>query len=97
MLFSLDCPPAVYTLAALQAVAHVAAKAEPPANIKNEANTSWQQVMTDIRDFMVGTLPDPVYAFVPADLTSSHAAAQRHRIGLVHGTARCAAGLNASC
>jgi hypothetical protein len=53
-LFSLDCPPAVYTVAPLQAVAHVVAKAEPAANMKIEANTSWQQVMTDIRDFMVG-------------------------------------------
>jgi hypothetical protein len=97
MLFSLDCPPAVYTAAALQAVAHVAAKADPAINIENEANTSWQQVMTDIRDFMVGTLPDPVSTFAPADLTPSHATAQRRRIGLVHGTARCATGLNASC
>jgi hypothetical protein len=52
--FSLDCPPAVYTVAALQAVAHVVAKAEPAAIMKIEANTSWQQVKPDIRDFMVG-------------------------------------------
>src|SRR5882724_1728089 len=97
MLFSLDCPPAVYTVAPLQAVAHVVAKAEPAANMKIEANTSWQQVMTDIRDFMVGTLPDPVYTFAPADLNLSHAAAQCHGIGLVRGIAQCAAGLNASC
>jgi hypothetical protein len=96
-LFSLDCPPAVYTVAALQAVAHVVAKAEPAANMKLEANTSWQQVMTDIREFMVGTLPDPVYTFAPADLNLSHATAQCHRSGLVRDTARCAAGLNASC
>jgi hypothetical protein len=41
-------------VAPLQAVAHVVAKAEPAANMKIEANTSWQQVVTDIRDFMVG-------------------------------------------
>jgi hypothetical protein len=50
-------------VAALQAVAHVVAKAEPAANMKMEANTSWQQVTTDIRDFMIGTLPDPVCTF----------------------------------
>jgi hypothetical protein len=32
----------------------VVAKAEPAAIMKIEANTSWQQVKTDIRDFMVG-------------------------------------------
>jgi hypothetical protein len=96
-LFSLDCPPAVYTAAALQAVAHVVAKAEPATNMKIEANTSWQQVMTDIRDFMVGLLPDPVCTFAPADLTPSHATVQHHRSGLVRSTERRAAGLNASC
>jgi hypothetical protein len=84
-------------VATLQAVAHVVAKAEPAANMKIEANTSWQQVMTDIRDFMVGTLPDPFCTFTPADLNPSHATAQRHKSGLVRGTAHCGAGLNASC
>jgi hypothetical protein len=84
-------------VAALQAVAHVVAKAEPATNMEMEANTSWQQVMTDIRDFIIETLPDPVCTFTPADLNPSYATAQRHRIGLVRGAAQCGAGLNASC